>query len=124
MSNFIKKVPFPEDFELEAFFECEPEVFFDQIPWEYNELIFNAKSENGTLNVEMITGSERVHLIWTQGEHVVCQLDLWGVMDYKVLDKAKYDTLVMSFRDSEVQDLIIKIRPVISIVWGYNNRQC
>jgi len=121
-TNRIEDVPFPENFELEAFFECEPEVLTDQAPWEFNELTFNAKSDNGTLNVNMITGSERVHIKWTQGENVVCQLDLWGVKDYKVLDKAKYDTLIMSFRNSEVQDLVIKIRPVISIVWGYNNR--
>ncbi len=115
-------IPFPENFELIAFFESEPDVLLDQNPWQYNELTFNAKSDNGTLNVVMMTGSERVEVKWMQGDKIVCHLDLWGVKYYKILDKDKYDTLIMGFSAPDVQDLVIRIRPYISIVWGYNNR--
>ena len=30
--------PFPDNFELENFFECEPEVLDEDMPWACNEL--------------------------------------------------------------------------------------
>jgi len=44
--------PFPDNYELESYFECEPKILDKKdIPWAYNELVFKSKAENGTLQV-------------------------------------------------------------------------
>jgi hypothetical protein len=114
--------PFPENFELESFFECEPEVLDKDVPWAYNELLFNIEAENGKLQVKMVTGYELMDVIWKQGEYIVLNLKLKGVQSLQIKDEKKYDTLVASFRSQDVDDLIIKIRPVISVTWGYDDQ--
>jgi len=115
--------PFPENFELESFFECEPDILDRDVPWAYNELTFNSKAENGILKIKMVTGSEIMDIIWYQGNHTVLNFKLKGVHSLQVVDEIKYDTLIAKFRNQDTDDLIIKIRPVISIAWGYNDQQ-
>ncbi len=114
--------PFPENFQLESFFEGEPEVLDKDVPWAYNELVFNVTAKNGNLKVKMVTGCELMDVIWKQGEHTVLKLELKGIRSLQVMDEKKYDTLVSSFRSEDVDDLKIKIRPVISITWGYDDQ--
>jgi len=114
---------FPENFELESFFECEPEVLDKDIPWEYNELTFESESENGVLIVKMEMSSELMNIEWHQNNHIVLNLKLKGVYKLQVLNETKLDTLLLEFRNQDTDDLIIKIRPVISVSWGYNDQQ-
>ena len=114
--------PFPENYELESFFEREPEVLDKNAPWAYNELVFKAQAENGTLQVKMVTGYEVMEVSWTQGSYEVLKLDLKGVQTIRVCDEKKLDTLIASFRNQDVDDLVLKIRPVISVTWGYDDQ--
>ena len=114
--------PFPKNFELVSFFECEPDVLDKDIPWAYNELIFNSKSKNGTLHVKMVTGSEIMDVSWTQDGNTVLFLKLKGVLSLQITDDQKFDTLIAGFRNQDVDDLVIKIRPVISVSWGYDDQ--
>jgi len=114
---------FPENYELESFFECEPTVRDKKIPWQYNELVFNAKAENGTLEVNMEMGSEKMNIFWHQNNYIVLNLKLNGVQTLQVLDEKNLDTLVLQFRNQDISDLVVKIRPVISVTWGYNDQQ-
>jgi len=113
--------PFPENYELESFFECEPEILDKEVPWAYNELTFKSKSDNGILEVKMVTGSEIMEVSWYQDSQIALNLKLKGVLTLQIIDEVKLDTLVASFRNQDTDDLVIKIRPVISISWGYND---
>ena len=115
--------PFPNNFELESFFECEPKVQSEELPWAYNELEFNSSSVNGELYTKMITGSEIMYIKWSQKERNVMDLTLKGVLSLQLSEKDNYSTMVIQFRSHETSDLIIKIRPYISITWGYNDQQ-
>jgi len=62
-------------------------------------------------------------VIWTQEENTVLNLKLKGVLSLQVIDENNLDTLTAMFRNSFVKNLVIKIKPVISISWGYNDQQ-
>ena len=113
---------FPENYELVSFFECEPDILDDDIPWEYNEITFHSKSENGTLDVKMYMGSEKMSVVWSQNKKNVLDLSLSGTQTIEVIDQSKMDTLIVKFRSDTVKNLVIKIRPFISIVWGYDDQ--
>ena len=68
-------------------------------------------------------GSELMDVIWTQEENTVLNLKLKGVLSLQVIDENNLDTLTAMFRNSFVKNLVIKIKPVISISWGYNDQQ-
>jgi len=114
--------PFPDNYELVSFFECEPTILDSEIPWAYNELTFETKSENGILIVKMISGYEIMEINWIQDKTKVLHLDLKGVMSLRVEDENHCDTLIAGFRSNDVDDLVIMVRPVISIKWGYNDQ--
>jgi len=116
--------PFPEDYELIGFFECEPEVLDSNVPWAFNQLKFESKSKNGTLIVEMETGTEVMRLKWFQDGNIIVNLDLVGVCQLEIggpSNNNKDNTLIAGFRDKNVDALVLKIRPFISIDWGYND---
>jgi hypothetical protein len=113
--------PFPENFELESFFECEPEVLDKNVPWAYNRLKFLVEASNGVLLVEMEPGYETMYVVWRQGENTVLELKLIGVMSLQITDEKRYDTLIAKFRNNDTEDLVLKIRPYIKLTWGYND---
>lgn len=117
---------FPENYELVGFFEVEPEVLDKDVPWAYNELTFNSSSSNGSLTTKMVTGSELMNICWCQDGNEVVNIDLKGVLSLVVgspTNEYEINTLVVGFRDANVSKLIIKLRPHISIQWGYNDQQ-
>jgi len=114
--------PFPENYELVSFFENEPTILDHDIPWAYNELTFESKSENGILVVNMISGYEIMEINWIQDKRKVLHLVLNGVMSLRIEDESNCNTLIAGFRNSEVDELVIRVRPVISIKWGYNDQ--
>ncbi|WP_028886825.1 hypothetical protein [Teredinibacter turnerae] len=117
---------FPEDYELIGFFEVEPQVLDADVPWAYNELTFNASSSNGSLTTKMVTGSELINICWYQDGNEVLHIDLKGVLSLVVgspTNEYEINTLVISFRDKSVSKLFVKLRPYISVRWGYNDQQ-
>ncbi|MFQ3248148.1 MAG: hypothetical protein ACI9SP_004808 [Arenicella sp.] len=114
--------PFPKEYELESFFECEPSILDKDVPWGYNQLTFRSESSNGSLKVLMEPGYETMHLSWMQGSETVLELNLKGVLGLEIKNEAKLDTMIVSFRSNDVTDLVIKNRPLISVYWGYNDQ--
>jgi hypothetical protein len=117
---------FPENYELVGFFEVEPEVLDENVPWVYNELTFTSNSSNGSLITKMVTGSELMNIRWLQHGNEVLNIDLKGVLSLVVgssTNEYEINTLVASFRDPNVSKLFIKIRPFVSVSWGYNDQQ-
>ena len=117
---------FPEDYELVGFFEVEPEVLDKDVPWAYNELTFHSSSSNGDLITKMVTGSELMNIRWLQNGSEVLNIDLKGVLSLVIgspTNEYEINTLVASFRGSNVSKLFIKLRPYISVKWGYNDQQ-
>ena len=116
--------PFPEDYELLGFFEVEPTVLDKEVPWAYNELTFKTEASNGILETRMQTGSEIMEIKWFQDNNLVLHLELVGVFKIEIGDGnngIEHNTLVASFRNDDIDKLIIKVRPYICFKWGYND---
>ena len=118
--------PFPEDYELLGFFEVEPKVLDPEIPWAYNELFFTSTAPNGVLETKMESGHEVIEFKWFQNGNLSLHLNLVGVSKIEIGNSSTViepNTLVATFRNSDLEKLIVRIRPFISFKWGYNDRR-
>lgn len=107
--------PFPEDWELIGFFECEPQVALLDIPWPYNRLTFVSRRGDDHIVCEIEPGTVTFRW-WHRGiEHISLQLTL--VQGLSVDLAPEHDILTIFFQSgsSFTHPLRVQLRPFISL---------
>ena len=110
----------PEEYELLGFFEFEPTNLEPDIPWFYKELNYKSKSSNGFLETKIEASYGKVEFKWYQNESLVLHLNLVGISKIEVGNSDSEiapNTLRVSFKNSSIESLNIRIRPFISFIW-------
>ena len=111
--------PFPEQYKLEYIFKTEPDVLDVDVPWAYNQPTFTTEAKNGKVKVKIEPGYETVGIVWTQKNRTVLELELIGGLSITIDDDKDLDTLIVTSRESKVHDLVLRVRPFISVRCGF-----
>src|SRR4051794_14812518 len=105
--------PFPEDWELLALFEAEPVVIDRIVPRFYNRLIYETARGPNIVRCEIEPGYEKLTLTCSRDSDVWLSLDLSWVCGLRVVTGAGKDYLVASFRDPNLCELELHLKPTI-----------
>jgi len=113
--------PFPDDWELLALFESEPQISDRDVPWFYNCLTFETTRGTDHIRCKIEPGYEKFKLNWWQGRDERLTLELSWVRALRVVTGGGKDYLVLSFRDPHLLDLEFHLKPTIRLRWGTSN---
>ena len=110
--------PFPEEWELLAFFESEPVILDPGIPWRYNELRFETRRGGDTFHCVIVGDYGRIKFQWWYRDELRVDLNLNWVRGMTIANGGGRDAMTLSFRDAYLLDLELQLRPHVCIQWG------
>ncbi|MFM2093293.1 MAG: hypothetical protein RIS70_417 [Planctomycetota bacterium] len=110
--------PFPEAWQLLAFFHCEPTLLDPDVPWAYNQITFDHTFGDDRVQCVIEPGYERLDLSWWQHQSPRLTLRLCDVTGLTVVNAPDFDCLVATFRDPQLMPLRFQLRPCIRVEWG------
>ncbi len=110
--------PFPDEWELLSLFEAEPRLHDPDIPWVYNTLSFETARGSDRILCVIEPGYERLDFQWwhNQGRHLA--LKLHRVSGLRVVTGGGSEYLVATFRDDNLSQLRLQLKPTIECEWG------
>ncbi|MES9901272.1 MAG: hypothetical protein ABW168_01155 [Sedimenticola sp.] len=118
MSIAIKR-EYPDDYEFIGFFEVEPEMTDEDIPWYYNTLTYF--TERAGVSVECIIspayGDMDLKLLIAGKELTALSVSYIN----KILFESKVgkETMIVDFPDKlNLQPLILQLKPTVNLSWG------
>lgn len=107
----------PEEHELIAFFECEPELADPEVDsWAYNELKFTTVRVPDKFVVEVAAGWGELSVSWERSGQQLVWLKLINLEQLKV-EMRKDDELLVATGTHGDQSamLILRLKPVVAI---------
>ncbi len=110
----------PDEHELIAFFECEPELSdteFDS--WAYNELRFTTVRESDKVVVEISAGWGELSISWERDGRQLVWLKLINLEEL-ALEMQRDDELLVATGTHADQNatLILRLKPAVAIKYG------
>lgn len=112
--------PFPEDWQLLSFFECEPDVLDDGVPWSYNTLTFRTRRGADDVQVKIEPGYETFHLVWSREGNEFLDLHLRWICGIEIDTGDGNEILRAIFRDDHVLPFVLRLKPTVHVRWGTN----
>lgn len=110
---------FPEEYELLSFFEVDPKVLDEGIPWMYNSLTFEKLLENETLVCVFSPAYGEVDLKLIQNGVDKLVLNLSAIDKIEILKEKKQEHLKIKFKeDVPFKNFLLAIKPEVRIIWG------
>jgi hypothetical protein len=113
-----KMEPFPEDWQLLSFFECEPEVLSDGVPWAYNTLTFHTQRDSDDIQCRIEPGYETFHLVWTRNNCEFLNLKFHWIRSIQIETGDGTEVLRAEFRDDHVLPFVLRLKPTVHVLWG------
>jgi len=110
--------PFPEQYELIGFFECEPALADAEVPWAYNSLRFDTMRGANHLVCEIEPGYEVVRLEWARDGVEIVRLEMNGVHGLIVETVGDRETLIGTFLDPVIDEFRLQLQPSVHLRWG------
>jgi len=102
-----------KDYELLGFFEVEPELFEEDVPWIDNDSVYKVNRGDVDLSFAIQPNERDVRIIMSQNGKILYELNTTGVKDVKVLNEKKFELLEIKI--NEEQSIILSVKPEISI---------
>ncbi len=90
-----------EELDLLTFFECEPKKLDADVPWIYNDLLYECKQEDLSLSFAVAPSYKDVRLILKHREAVLYELNAVGVDDVKYHNDSGRETLEIVINDQD-----------------------
>lgn len=113
--------PFPEEWELLSFFECEPELD-DDTPWYYNRLTFRTQRGKDVLTAKIEPSYERLSLLWKRDDvELVCVEFNW-VSSLTIETGSSTEILTACFLDGHLSPFKLHLKPSIHISFGTSHK--
>jgi hypothetical protein len=102
-----------EELDLLSFFSSEPKQRDADVPWPYNDSLYEANVDGVSLSFAVAPAYKDVRIILKTGEHIVYELNAVGVDDVKYHNDGGRETLeiIVSPRDR----LWLRVAPRIQV---------
>jgi hypothetical protein len=106
----------PEEHELIAFFECEPQLLDTEVVWAYNELRFTTVRGSDKVVVEISAGWGELSVSWERDGQQLAWLKLINLEKLQV-EMQRDDELLVTTGTHGDQNatLILRLKPVVAI---------
>ena len=106
-----------EEYEVLGFFETEPTVLDEDIPWVYTDSLYEVSRAGKTLSVAIHPAYKDIRIILKEGEEKIFEFEALGVQDIRVLNEKLPELLEISV--NEQQTVLVRIKPSISLYQSY-----
>lgn len=102
-----------EELDLLTFFECEPTMLDDGIPWPYNDFAYEYRSDEQSISFAIAPAYKDVRIILKVGESVVYELNAVRISDVVYEKLSGGETLIVDV--DERNRLVLSLKPRIFI---------
>ena len=102
-----------DELELLTFFECEPKKLDADVPWVYNDLLYEFKQDGLALTFSVAPSYKDVRLILKNGDVVLYELNAVGVVDVKYHNDSSVETVEILINSQD--RLWVRLKPILSI---------
>lgn len=111
--------PFPEEWELVSFFEAESDDAEPDVPVPYRDLSYKSTlSDTEWVTCVINRADESVLIEWYRDERLALCLQLHWVTELHIEREKGHETLLLRFKDSNLEALRLRLRPNSSLGWG------
>lgn len=111
--------PFPDEWELVSFFEGEPGDSETDIPVAFRDRTYKTSlSDAEWITCGINRADESVLLEWHRDGTTALSLELHWVTELLFRTEKGQETLVFRFKDPNLEQLSIRVRPRVSVSWG------
>jgi hypothetical protein len=101
------------ELEMLTFFEGQPTLRDQDVPWPYNEFLYKVSREDLSLSFALAPAYRSVNIILTQGEITLYEMSATGVEDVRYhSDKGRE---VIEVAICEKDKLWLRVKPSISL---------
>ena len=101
------------ELDLLTFFECEPELQDDDVPWVYNDALYQFSAGDYSISCAVAPSYKDVRLIFKNNEETLYELNAVGVDDVKYHNDGGRETLEIVIKGSN--RLWLHLKPAISV---------
>ena len=101
-----------------GFFDSEPELYNDDVPWFYNHLCFRYQTEKESIRCDIEPAYNEIRISWFQEGRIKANFIINEVEGLEI-EGTKNQTLIVSFHeDSNISLFKLRLRPFVQIEWG------
>lgn len=109
-----------EELDLLTFFECEPKVLDPDVPWGYNDLLYEFESGEYSLSFAIAPSYVDVRLIIKRGQEMFYELNSLGIDNVIYHNDSGRETLELVINSQD--RLWLRLKPHISIIHDAKER--
>jgi hypothetical protein len=102
-----------EEIELLSFFECEPKMKDQGVPWLYNDALYEFRQGSHSISFAFAPSYKDVRIIFKSGEAILYELNATGVKDVRYHNDSGLETLEVVI--SSLDTICIRLKPNVSI---------
>jgi hypothetical protein len=110
--------PFPEEWELIAFFQGAPTLLDWQNDWAYNRLTFTTKRGDDEIACAIEPGEYLLQLQWSRGGHELLSLDFRTVRGITLEISRDKEVLVAQLEDHRSLPFRLQLKPHVHVFWA------
>jgi len=111
--------PFPEEYELLAFFGTEPVVSELEAGWAYSDVTFTLGEGDEEFVFTVNRAYEHVTLRWSDSHgNRRLLLRFSGVASLEIDHPAARKTLIVRSAAEDVADMLLTVQPHVQVTWG------
>ena len=97
-----------EEWQVLSFFEVEPTVLDEDVPWPYNNYLFEIEKDDVSLSCALEPACQDVRLIVKRGDIRLYELNAVGVKDVRYWEQGAIELLEIVLSEGHVVRLRVK----------------
>jgi hypothetical protein len=117
-SSLDAVTPFPADHELIGFFEVEPILADQNVPWCYNTLTFVTIRGSDKVACEICPGYGTIRLLWERDGNPIGRFELAAVSGLHLTSKDGAEFVAATFSLAKVSEFKLHLKPHVQVEWG------
>ena len=102
------------ELELLTFFEMVPKLRDQDVPWMYNDALYEVRQADLTLSFAVAPGYKDMRLILKRGGHTLYEMNALGIEDIKYHNDSGREALEIVITSQD--RLIVRLKPQISVL--------
>ncbi|WP_172205386.1 hypothetical protein [Niveibacterium sp. COAC-50] len=102
-----------DELDLLTFFECEPKLRDADVPWTYNDALYEFSLGELSLSCAVAPSYRDVRIILKSGTHILYELNAMGVADVRYHNEGNRELLEIELGNHD--QLWVRLKPAIGI---------
>ena len=107
-----------EEWEFANFFEIEPTLLENDIPWVYNQANYRRQINDHDLSFSIAPANKEVSIVLKFKDKTIYEFKALGIRDVKIISEKNNEILIVYIGEQE--SIILRIKPNIAIVQEIN----